>query len=172
MEMQKPEVKVMFICLGNICRSAAAHCIIQQLLDRKQPDNVRIKIESSGTGSYHVGESPNRDMQKELKKRKIPVIGKARALQARDIDNYNLFLTMDNSNLSDAEEILSMGAGKRLRPMLDFLNDNSKFSKYQTKGVPDPYYVGGFDIVCDMLQEACTNLIEYLNEHYEEVLSA
>ncbi|MFW5874197.1 MAG: low molecular weight protein-tyrosine-phosphatase [Verrucomicrobiota bacterium] len=150
--------KVLFLCMGNICRSPAAHCVFQQLVDRAGLSHA-FEIESAGTIGFHVGEPPDGRMQDAMRKRKIPVIGKSRRLSPNDLADYDLILAMDLSNLRDAQ---ALDPDKRYHDKIRL------FCQYCTEHdeaeVPDPYYGGlhGFDNVLDLIEDGCRGLLDAL----------
>ncbi len=160
---QFPVKRILFLCMGNICRSPAAHCVFQNMVDRAGLRD-RFEIESAGTIGFHVGQSPDPRMQEALESRKIPVIGHSRQLQMSDLAYYDLILAMDNSNLEDARKLDSKGT---------LHNKIELFGNYCTKHdeaqVPDPYYgsTGGFDYVIDLIEDGCANLLRQftVNKH-------
>lgn len=146
--------------MGNICRSPAAHCVFQKLVDDAGLDD-QFEIESAGTIGFHVGQAPDRRMQSVLRERGIPIIGRSRKLIPSDLDNYDLILAMDNDNLYDARQ-LSTDPSKKAKVKLfcDFCRQHSETE------VPDPYYGGphGFEKVMDLIEDGCQGLLDLLRE--------
>jgi protein-tyrosine phosphatase len=153
--------KLLFVCLGNICRSPAAENIMNYLIDRHQLGD-RIICDSAGTGGYHIGSPPDRRMTFAAANRLgIQLRGQARQLQKSDLAKFDLILAMDRENYQD---ILSLDpSGKyhdKVHLMCDFCTE------YTIKEVPDPYYGGaeGFNRVIDLLLDACNGLLERMKE--------
>ncbi|MDF0552285.1 low molecular weight protein-tyrosine-phosphatase [Kamptonema sp. UHCC 0994] len=152
--------RLLFVCLGNICRSPSAENIMNHLIQQANLAD-RIICDSAGTAGYHVGNPPDRRMAIAASKRGIELRGSARKFQRSDFDNFDLILAMDKENYQD---ILSLDpAGKyrdKVRLMCEFCQ------QYDLKEVPDPYYGGpeGFDRVIDLLVDACEGLLQYITK--------
>ena len=150
--------RILFLCMGNICRSPAAHCIFQNMINHARLSD-RFEVESAGTLGFHAGEPPDSRMQQALQARKIPVIGSAYQLQKNDLAYYDLILAMDNDNLEEA---------KKLDPTGIWNHKIQLFCKYCTEHdeteVPDPYYggIGGFEYVTKLIEDGCANLLRQL----------
>lgn len=153
-------IRILFLCMGNICRSPAAHCVFQQMVDTAGLSD-QFEIESAGTIGFHIGEPPDRRMQAALRSRGVPIIGKARALRAEDLDYYDHILAMDSENFRHV---------RQLDPEGRYTNKLELFCKYCTEHteteVPDPYYGGdrGFDHVIDLIQDGCAGLLKRLRQ--------
>jgi protein-tyrosine phosphatase len=152
--------KILFLCMGNICRSPAGHCVFQHLVDQAGRTD-QFEIESAGTIGFHVGSPPDSRMQQSMRVRNIPIIGHSRQLQANDLETYDLILAMDNENLVDA---------RALDPSGDLHHKVQLFCDYCTAHreteVPDPYYGGdrGFEHVLDLIEDGCANLLKQLRD--------
>ncbi|MCU0541890.1 MAG: low molecular weight phosphotyrosine protein phosphatase [Oscillatoriaceae cyanobacterium Prado104] len=158
--------KLLFVCLGNICRSPSAENIMNHLIAREGLGD-RITCDSAGTASYHVGNPPDRRMAAAARKRNIELLGSARQFQSKDFENFDLILAMDRENYQNILALDPVGKYKnQVRLMCDFCQ------KYDLKEVPDPYYGGpeGFDRVIDLLLDACEGLLQYVIK--QESLSA
>ena len=153
--------KILFVCLGNICRSPAAEAVFLQLIkDRKISNDFY--LESAGTGSWHVGKKSDHRMRIAAKKRDIEITSIARQISITDFDHFDYIITMDNDNLLEVKSLLSESGLKSdviIRPLLSYSNSN------QTMEVPDPYYGGdsAFDEVLDLLDQACKDFLESFN---------
>ena len=151
---------LLFVCLGNICRSPAAEGVFLHLLDQRGLNDQFI-VDSAGTGGWHVGNPADRRMQAAANKRGIQLPSRARQISLDDLRTFDLVLTMDDANLA---AVLSLAdeAGSQataiIQPMLSF---STAFSETE---VPDPYYGGeaGFEHVLDLLEDACSNLLDDL----------
>lgn len=153
--------KLLFVCLGNICRSPAAENIMNYLVEQNNLSD-RIICDSAGTGGYHVGSPPDERMTATAASLVgIELQGRARQLQKSDLENFDLILAMDRENYQD---ILALDPAKqywhKVHLMCDFCTQHS------TKEVPDPYYGGakGFTRVINLLIDACDGLLEHVNE--------
>lgn len=150
--------KVLFLCMGNICRSPAGHCVFQHLVDQAGLAE-HFEIESAGTIGFHVGDPPDRRMQHTMRARHIPIIGRSRQLQAKDLAYYDLILAMDKDNLEGARRLDPSGDyHDRIQLFCDYCSEHSDTE------VPDPYYGGdqGFEHVLDLIEDGCANLLEQL----------
>jgi protein-tyrosine phosphatase len=153
--------KLLFVCLGNICRSPSAENIMNHLIEQAGL-SAKISCDSAGTSSYHIGSPPDRRMsQAATAKLGIELRGRARQFQKSDFQQFDLILAMD---LHNYEDILSTDPSgeyhDKVRLMCDFCN------KYDLKEVPDPYYGGteGFNQVIELLTDACIGLLKYVNQ--------
>ena len=154
-------MKILFVCLGNICRSPAAEGVFLHLLKERGLSN-QFLVDSAGTGGWHVGNPADRRMQAAANRRGIQLPSRARQISFDDFSEFDLVLTMDNANLT-AVQSLARKAGARatamIQPMLSYAH---RFSETE---VPDPYYGGeaGFEHVLDLLEDACVNLLDELS---------
>jgi protein-tyrosine phosphatase len=153
--MTKPAVRVLFVCLGNICRSPAAESFFNSLLAR---DGVGdgFQVDSAGTGGWHVGELPDARMRRHGEKRGLRFETRARQFSVRDFERFDHIVVMDDSNYLD---VMSLASSEPDRQKI------SKMAAYHSSGsvaeVPDPYYGGGegFEQVLDILEDACEHLL-------------
>ena len=147
--------KLLFVCLGNICRSPSAENIMNHLV-QEAGLNHEIECDSAGTSGYHIGESPDRRMQQAGLERGIKLVGSSRKFERQDFDNFDLILAMDRANYRDIVRQDSTGQYRDKVKMI--CNYCSKFSDQE---VPDPYYGGpsGFTYVIDLLVDACGGLL-------------
>ena len=153
--------KLLFVCLGNICRSPAAEGVFLHLLNERGLSDSFV-VDSAGTGGWHTGNPADQRMQAAAARRGIQLPSRARQISLDDLSEFDLILTMDNANLA-AVQSLVREAGRRatatVRPMLSYAQ---RFSEAE---VPDPYYGGesGFEHVLDLLEDACSNLLDELS---------
>jgi protein-tyrosine phosphatase len=151
-------MKLLFVCLGNICRSPSAENIMNHLA-AKSPIGNQIECDSAGTAGYHIGSPPDRRMQAAAAKQNIPMKGSARQFTKADFTAFDLILAMDRENYQNILALAPQGQYRdKVRLMCDFATQHSD------KEVPDPYYGGaaGFDYVIDLLTDACGGLLAKL----------
>lgn len=148
-------VKILMVCLGNICRSPLAEGILQSKLPAD-----KFFVDSAGTGNWHAGEGPDHRSVHAAKGRGLDISGqKARQIQLGDFDTFDHIYVMDSSNLRDVTALAPNIDGRaKVKLMMDEIFPGQKVD------VPDPYYGGpeGFEKVYDMLDEACTLVAEKL----------
>ncbi|MBN2527026.1 MAG: low molecular weight phosphotyrosine protein phosphatase [Deltaproteobacteria bacterium] len=153
----KTKTNVMFVCMGNICRSPLAHAVFEDMVQKASLEDA-FKIESSGTIGYHVGELPDARMRETARRHGVKMIHRARQLKKKDLDDYDMILAMDKENLSNIRKLATSEA--HLQKIQLFRN----FDPNATGGaeVPDPYYGGddGFEHVFQIVQRTCEQLLK------------
>jgi protein-tyrosine phosphatase len=150
--------KVLFVCLGNICRSPTAEGVVRTIAAREFP-SLRIEIDSAGTADYHTGEPPDRRSVAAARRRGYDLAGlRARQLQSADFDRFDIVLAMDRSNLAEIESRRPQHAKARVALFLEFSPQTS------VAEVPDPYYGGieEFERVLDLCEAAARGLLARL----------
>lgn len=158
----KDKIRVLFVCLGNICRSPAAHGVMQAVVDAEGA-NHRFMIDSAGTGNYHTGELPDKRMRVHAQRRGYNLTHRARQFRTSDFDDFDIIIGMDAYNLSTLRsKARTVDDEKKIIAMGDFINSASRYDH-----VPDPYYEGseGFELVLDLLEDATRNLYDALSEN-------
>lgn len=152
-------ISVLFVCLGNICRSPSAEGVFRQVVEQAGLGD-RVRIDSCGTGDWHVGKAPDARAREAAARRGID-IGDLRARQFRESDlaDFDYVLVMDRQNLKDIERIWETTGGTRPALFLDY-------GRSSHDEVPDPYYGGdqGFETVLDLIHEASEGLLLELQE--------
>ncbi|MCO4755690.1 MAG: low molecular weight phosphotyrosine protein phosphatase [Bacteriovoracaceae bacterium] len=147
--------KILFVCLGNICRSPAAEGVFLALLER---ENIKYKfeIDSAGTSGYHAGEAADERMIESAKRRGIHLPSRSRQLIKEDFDHFDYVVVMDDSNLKNSEKLAPQEHHHKIIKITDYSSD-----KFGPDHVPDPYYGGtqGFELVLDLLEDCCHNLL-------------
>lgn len=159
--MKHKKHKILFVCLGNICRSPAAEGIMRAIVDDK-PDAADWEIDSAGTGGYHIGDQPDRRMRVHARERGINLVHTCRRVSESDFDRFDMIIGMDDSNISNLRAIApTVEAEKKIHRMAEFLDPGMRYGY-----IPDPYYEGseGFELVLDLLQNGCENLYKKLTE--------
>ena len=149
---------VLFVCLGNICRSPAAEAIFQNLINDKGIGNQFI-VDSAGTGSWHVGKEADSRMRFAAKQRNINITSKARQIREDDFRKFKYILVMDNSNFNNVVDLKNRVKGSDFAKILKIQNFSSIFTE---KEVPDPYFGGeaGFEHVLDILEDSVSCFLE------------
>ncbi len=160
--MSKDQVKVLFVCMGNICRSPTAEGVFRHLVKQQGHDHW-IKTDSAGTHAYHVGEQPDPRAQQTARKRGIELSDlRARKAIEQDFHHFDYVLAMDHDNFRILEQLSPEEHRQRLHLFLDFSRD------YEEKEVPDPYYGGaqGFEYVFDLVESASRGLLDDILSKY------
>ena len=155
------EQRLLFVCLGNICRSPAAEGVFLHLIASEGLED-RFVVDSAGTGGWHVGNPADRRMRAAAERRGIHLPSRARQIELADFTSFDRILTMDDDNLCNvrslARELGDRPGLARIEPM------TSHCRRLSAREVPDPYYGGeqGFEDVLDLLEDACGGLLETL----------
>ena len=152
--------KILFVCLGNICRSPAAEGIFNQKIKERDLENFFV-VDSAGTGSWHVGNLPDQRMRKTALSRGIELTSRARQIEENDLYEFDHILVMDKDNLNAINSLIKDDMYP-LKSKIKLILSYSK--KSQLEEVPDPYYGGqnGFEKVLDLLDDAIDELIDSL----------
>lgn len=156
-------MRVLFVCLGNICRSPTAEAVFRYQLQQQKLDKV-IECDSAGTSSYHIGEAPDRRATQAARSRGYDMTPlRGRQVQDEDFETFDLILAMDHNNLSDLRRRAGKAFDHKLKLFLDFCDGRER-------EVPDPYYGGneGFDHVLDLVEDASAGLIRHLREQLSQ----
>ena len=155
-DSSKKPYRVLFVCLGNICRSPAAEIIFRKMVDDTGRTS-EFEIDSAGTIGHHEGAAPDPRMSDALKRNGYTISGQARRISAEDLETFDLIVTMDESNLADVRSLDSEGRfHSKIRPFVGFCRTHDDLR------VPDPYYGGqrGFDHVISLLGDGCAGILE------------
>lgn len=152
-------MKILMVCLGNICRSPLAQGILE---DKIKKHGLNWQVDSAGTGGWHSGELPDRRSIQVAKKYSIDLsIQRARKLNGYDLENFDLIFAMDKSNLQDIQKLAqNQEELKKIKLILNESHPNENLI------VPDPYYNdNGFEEVYQLLDEACNSIIQNYTSH-------
>lgn len=150
------KVSVVFVCMGNICRSPTAEGVFRHVVKERNLQDV-VKIDSAGTHAYHIGESPDSRSQATAKSRGVDLSAqRARKVEAIDFDRFDYVIAMDRSNYENLKDLATIEQQEKLHLFMDFA------SAWDNTEVPDPYYGGGdgFKNVFDMVQSASEGLLD------------
>ena len=151
------QLSLLFICLGNICRSPAAEGIMKQLVEKRGLSH-RFYIDSAGIGRWHIGQLPDARMRKHGARRGYLFDSRARVFTPADFDTFDLIIVMDDENYEDIIYKVRNDEDKaKVHRMTEYLQ---KYKHYDS--VPDPYYEGpdGFELVLDLLEDGCQGLLD------------
>lgn len=153
--------RVLFVCLGNICRSPAAETIAQKMISERGLEN-RIDVDSAGISGYHHGEPADQRMRAEAAVRNYDITSTSRPVTIDDYESFDILIGMDDANVQALyDKAPTLEASRKIVRMADYFNPDNKWDH-----VPDPYYGGhkGFVLVLDLLEEAIGNLLNHLSE--------
>ena len=155
--------KLLFVCLGNICRSPTAEGVMAALVQRAGKSKG-IRCDSAGTGGWHEGERADARMRDHARRRGYELTSRSRPLRASDFAEFDLILTMDERNFRDVKHRAPQSPHRaQVRRMTDFCRTHLE------REVPDPYYGGdqGFEQVLDLLEDACSGLLDHLEGRHD-----
>ena len=153
-------VSVLFVCLGNICRSPTAEGVFREMVTNQGLDKY-IAIDSAGTGNWHVGQSPDGRAIEAAARRGIDLTPlRGRQVTAGDFSDFDYIIAMDRENYSDLSMLASSKQQQKLHMFLDFASDVSETE------VPDPYYGGGFPYVLGLIENASRGLLDHIKQQH------
>jgi low molecular weight protein-tyrosine phosphatase len=153
-------INVLFVCMGNICRSPSGEAVMNKFIKRSGLTN-EIGCDSAGTIAHHEGEQADTRMKRHALNRGFRLISIARRFRNVDFDNFDYIIAMDRENYNDLH---SFDREKKYKDKIHLMTDFAKNGKYSE--VPDPYYGGpeGFEKVLDILEESCEGLLEEIKK--------
>jgi protein-tyrosine phosphatase len=160
MPADRKPFRVLFVCMGNICRSPAAEIIFRKQVDEAGLSEA-IEIDSAGTIGFHAGKGPDPRMADTLRRRGYPIAGRSRQVTTQDLAEFDLILAADSENLADLRRLDRASAFRnKIRLLVDYCLEK------EADHVPDPYYGGqqGFEDVADLVEDACAGLLQEIRK--------
>lgn len=152
------DTKLLFVCLGNICRSPSAQGIMEKLVLEKNLEGI-VSVDSAGTYGGHQGDLPDSRMRAHARRRGLELTHRARKVRPSDFEDFDMIIAMDDRNFEDLKALApDLESEQKIFRMTAF----SRNKLYDH--IPDPYYSGaeGFELVLDLLDDACRGLLEYI----------
>ena len=155
------KISVLFVCLGNICRSPAAEALLISLIEKKGLTDGFI-VDSAGTGSWHIGKKADSRMRIAAERRDINILSRARQITSKDFDEFNYILAMDDSNFRNIQDLKNTTDSTGFASIKKIQDFRSVFNEQE---VPDPYFGGdeGFDYVLDILEDSVNGFLESIS---------
>lgn len=163
MANSKEDINVLFVCMGNICRSPSAEAVMNAYII-KEGLSDKIKCDSAGTISYHAGEPADARMQSHAQKRNYRLTSISRQIRSSDFKNFDYVIGMDDENMFNMQSFLpNPKYSNKMSKMTDYCSDENPGY------VPDPYYGGeaGFEHVLDLLEDACEGLLNHIRHEHK-----
>lgn len=149
-------IRVLFVCLGNICRSPLAEAVFRHKLKQQNLDPY-IEVDSAGTGGWHIGNPPHEGTRKVLSHNQVSFEGiVARQIAENDLKKFDYIIAMDLSNIENMKKLTNEFPESKVFRLMDFVKEAKEVN------IPDPYFTGNFDEVYSMIEEGCTHLLEYM----------
>ncbi|WP_294079796.1 low molecular weight protein-tyrosine-phosphatase [Proteiniphilum sp. UBA5384] len=158
----RKKIRLLFVCLGNICRSPAAEGIMSGIVEKNDLRDV-VDVDSAGTSGWHEGELPDERMRSHGEGRGYNFNSRARKFKKSDFDDFDYILVMDLQNFAN---VRAMATGQEQKEKIHMITEFSR--QYAYDHVPDPYYGGasGFELVLDLLEDACEGLLQTIKKRY------
>ncbi len=154
-------IKVLFICLGNICRSPMAEAVFRQLVKDKGVEEKFI-IDSAGLGDWHIGSQPHEGTRHKLDEKGISYQGQhARKLTADDFANFDYIIAMDQQNIDEMSRFNYAEETVTVKKLMDFVDD------MEENNIPDPYFTNNFDYTYELVQSGCEQLFYYISNQQD-----
>ena len=158
-------ILILFVCMGNICRSPSAEAVMNSTIEKNGLTD-KIKCDSAGTISYHVGETADERMKQHAVRRGYNLTSIARKIQHMDIEQFDYIITMDDENY---DNVVTLDVDKKYRHKISKMTDYCR--NFSANEMPDPYYGGpqGFEYVLDLIEDACAGLLEHILKEHPEI---
>ena len=154
-------IRVLFVCLGNICRSPMAEAIFRNMVQEKGLSND-IEVDSAGTALWHSGKPPHKGTRKKLDEQGISYEGiTARQVFQGDFNTFDYIITMDDDNMKNIQSEYEIPNQVVVKKLLEFVENPRELN------VPDPYYTGDFNYTYELVNEACEHLLEYILKKHQ-----
>ncbi len=166
--MKKKNVNILFVCLGNICRSPTAEGVFRHWVEQ-EGDSDWITVDSAGTHAYHVGASPDNRSQHAAKIRGVDLSAlRGRQATVADFDDFDYLLAMDEENFNNLTQLAPDEQQYKIKMFMKYAKN------FEERDVPDPYYGGsqGFEHVLDLIEDASQGLLEHLRQIPREVFAS
>lgn len=160
--MSQEKIRLLFVCMGNICRSPSAEAVMKKIVEDAGLEN-RIEIDSAGTIGFHAGQPADSRMRSHAFQRGYKLESISRPVEADDFERFDYIIGMDDHNISELKrKAITLKDVRKIHKMTDFSQ------KKTYNHIPDPYYGGasGFELVLDLLEDACQGLLQHLREEY------
>ena len=162
MERKKDSSKkyILFVCLGNICRSPAAEGIMKKMVCDDDELRGKVVVDSAGIGNWHVGQLPDKRMREHAQARGYELTSRARQVRVEDFSRFDYIFAMDEQNVFDLDKLArNVDDRNKIHCLADYLTVHSNYAT-----VPDPYYGSGndFDVALDLIEDACAELVRRL----------
>ncbi|MFC2949571.1 low molecular weight protein-tyrosine-phosphatase [Virgibacillus sediminis] len=153
-------IKVLFVCLGNICRSPMAEAVFRDMIQKENLSGA-IEIDSSGIIGLHAGSRPHQGTRSLLDKQNISYEGiLSRQIEERDWERFDYIIAMDEENIGDLKSLDRETEGTVVKKLMDFVDEPDDVN------IPDPYYTGNFDYTYQLVTEGCSQFLSYLKEKH------
>ena len=153
-------INVLFVCLGNICRSPMAEAMFRELVKREELEH-EIHVDSAGTGDWHVGSPPHEGTRDILFKYNIDAAGlRARQIRESDLHDFQYIVAMDASNVKNIKSLANGNSQVHIVKLLDYVDERLE------KVVPGPYFTGDFEETYELVKIGCTNLLKELRRKH------
>lgn len=151
-------IRVLFVCLGNICRSPMAEAVFRHQAKEAGLED-KIEVDSAGTGGWHIGQPPHEEARRKLYEKGIGTEGmEGRQLTEADVKEFDYIIAMDAENLGEVHRLTGYDQTAYTARLLDFVSESD------VADVPDPFYTGNFDEVYDLIEEGCRRLLTFIRE--------